>query len=167
MIRPRISASTSGGRGQPPRFMVKPTTPMTRQLIQSPTDAPATQAPMKTNRITPGTMTWPGRNATLATCLLHIISNNATTILASTMVHTMENVMCSSVVSMSGPGLSPTISNALSRMAVPRLPGMPKATVGISEPPLVALLAASGAITPRISPLPNMDLSLALCTAWP
>ena len=34
-------------------------------------------------------------------------------------------------------------------------------------PEEAALLADSGAITPRMSPWPNSLLSLALCTAWP
>ena len=37
----------------------------------------------------------------------------------------------------------------------PMLPGMPNAPVGISAPALWALLAVSGAMTPRMSPLPN------------
>ena len=109
----------------------------------------------------------PGTNATLATCLLKTISRTATTILAMTIDQTMENVMCNWVVSISGPGFSPWIKSAPNRIAVPRLPGMPNATVGTSDPPLVALLADSGAMTPRMSPWPNIDLSLALCTAWP
>ena len=53
------------------------------------------------------------------------------------------------------------------RMAIDALPGMPNATVGTRSPPLTELFAVSGAMTPRTSPLPNCDLSLALCTAWP
>ena len=36
------------------------------------------------------------------------------------------------------------------------LPGTPKATVGSSAPPSLALLALSDAITPRTSPLPKV-----------
>ena len=93
MILPSISASTRGGRGQPPRFMIKPTKPIANTLIQSPRDAPPSHAPMKINKITPGTIKWPGKNATLATCLLQNINNTATTTLAMTIVHTMENVI--------------------------------------------------------------------------
>ena len=48
------------------------------------------------------------------------------------------------------------------------LPGIPKAMVGIREPPFMALLALSGAMTPRTSPLPNSASgSLLDWTAWP
>ena len=56
---------------------------------------------------------------------------------------------------MSGPGEIPWIRKAPSMIAMVALPGMPKATVGISEAPFMALLALSGAITPRMSPWPN------------
>ncbi len=46
-------------------------------------------------------------------------------------------------------------------------PGMPNSSVGISAPPCSALLADSGAITPRMSPLPNWLWSLDVCTTWP
>ena len=83
------------------------------------------------------------------------------------MAHTMLKVSGRFTVSMSGPGRSPLITSAPSRIAVPMLPGMPNATVGISAPALWALFADSGAITPRMSPRPNFDLSFALWTAWP
>ena len=38
-----------------------------------------------------------------------------------------------------------------------RLPGIPKAMVGISDPPSFELLALSGAMTPRTSPLPKLS----------
>ena len=45
-----------------------------------------------------------------------------------------------------------------STMAMPPLPGMPKTTVGMSTPPSTELLAASEAMTPRISPLPKVSV---------
>jgi hypothetical protein len=60
------------------------------------------------------------------------------------------------VVSISGPGRRPWIKKAPSRIAMPAPPGMPKATVGMSDPPSTALLHDSGPITPRMSPLPTM-----------
>src|SRR6202040_1726673 len=62
------------------------------------------------------------------------------------------------LVSMSGPGTRPWIRKAPSRMAMVALPGTPKATVGTSAPPSLALLELSEAITPRTSPLPNVGL---------
>ena len=59
------------------------------------------------------------------------------------------------------------MANAPSRMAIGALPGMPKATVGIRAAPFMALLAVSGAMTPRTSPLPNIDLSFDDWTACP
>ena len=44
-------------------------------------------------------------------------------------------------------------------------PGMPNIKVGRRPPPSLALLALSGAITPRMSPLPKFELSLLVCTA--
>jgi hypothetical protein len=45
------------------------------------------------------------------------------------------------------------------------LPGIPNSKVGIKPPPSFALFAASGPITPLISPFPNLDLSFEVCTA--
>ena len=45
-------------------------------------------------------------------------------------------------------------------------PGIPKIKVGINAPPSFALLADSGAITPRISPLPNWEVSFVVCFKW-
>src|ERR1700716_4191392 len=59
------------------------------------------------------------------------------------------------LVSMSGPGTSPWIRKAPSRMAMVALPGTPKATVGSSAPPSLALLELSDAMTPRTAPLPD------------
>ena len=48
------------------------------------------------------------------------------------------------------------------------LPGTPKASVGISEPPSLALLALSGAMTPRTSPEPKESRApRSVCTACP
>ena len=38
---------------------------------------------------------------------------------------------------------------------MPGLPGMEKKSVGTSTPPSIALFDASGAMTPRMSPVPN------------
>ena len=40
-----------------------------------------------------------------------------------------------------------------------RLPGTPRVKVGISVPPSLASLEASGAMTPRTSPLPKVSLA--------
>ena len=82
-------------------------------------------------------------------------------------IHTKLKVMGSSASSMPGPGRRPSMMSAPISTAVPTLPGMPMVTVGISAPPRSALLAASGASTPRRSPWPNCDWSFALCMAWP
>ena len=127
----------------------------------------ATQVPMSNTVITPGTIRCPGTNAILWICRANNISSAAATTLATTMAQTMLKVRDRLTVSMSGPGRSPLITSAPSRIAVPMLPGIPNATVGMSAPALWELLAVSGAITPRISPRPKRDLSPALCTAWP
>src|SRR3954471_19848928 len=64
----------------------------------------------------------------------------------------MSRFLCS----MSGPGTSPWMRNAPSRIAIVALPGTPNATVGTSAPPSLALLELSEAITPRTSPLPKV-----------
>ena len=104
---------------------------------------------------------------TLANCLDHIIKRPAPKILAITTVHIMAKVIWSLSVSMAGPGVIPWMRNAPSKIAIVALPGIPKAIVGISEAPFIALLALSGAITPRTSPFPNSSRSLELCTACP
>jgi hypothetical protein len=43
-------------------------------------------------------------------------------------------------------------------------PGMPNISVGMSWPPLSELLADSGAMTPRMSPLPKLVRSFVVCT---
>ena len=43
--------------------------------------------------------------------------------------------------------------------AILPLPGIPKRIVGTNPPPSFALFADSGAMTPLISPLPNLLLS--------
>src|ERR1700755_3125783 len=63
------------------------------------------------------------------------------------------------LVSMSGPGTSPWIRKAPSRIAMVALPGTPNATVGTSAPPSLALLELSEAMTPRTSPLPKVWLA--------
>ena len=69
---------------------------------------------------------------------------------------------------MSGPGTSPWIRNAPSRIAMVALPGTPNATVGTSAPPSLALLELSDAITPRTSPLPKVRLApFSVLSAWP
>ena len=68
-------------------------------------------------------------------------------------------------VSISGPGVSPTATKAMSSKAMEVLPGMPKARVVISAPPSLALLDDSGAMTPRTSPWPKPSLFLSVCRA--
>ena len=70
-------------------------------------------------------------------------------------------------VSMAGPGWMPRIRKAPIITAMPDEPGMPKNSVGSSEPPSLALLAVSGAITPSTAPLPKRSGCFELCTAWP
>ena len=69
--------------------------------------------------------------------------------------------------SISGPGVSPWISMAPRNSAMLVLPGMPKARVGIRPPPSLALLALSGAMTPRTSPLPKLSAFFSVCRACP
>ena len=52
---PRISASKSGERGHPPRFMMKPMKPIEIAEIQSPIELPPNQAPMSVSTRQPGT----------------------------------------------------------------------------------------------------------------
>ena len=106
-------------------------------------------------------------NVTLAMCRASSSRIRAPATLAMASIHTRENVTSSRVVSISGPGVIPWIMSAPIRIAMAALPGMPKAMVGISAPPFIALLAVSGAITPRTSPLPKPSLFFELCTAWP
>src|SRR5882724_3135236 len=54
-----------------------------------------------------------------------------------------------------GPGWSPWIIKAPSRIAMTALAGMPRVSRGMNAPPAAALLAASGPATPSIAPAPN------------
>ena len=58
-------------------------------------------------------------------------------------------------VSSSGPGCTPWMVSAESRIAVAGIEGMPSASSGIIAVPVTALLAVSGPATPAIAPLPN------------
>ena len=156
----------TGGLGHPPRFMKNPMTPNAAQLNHAPIDAPPSQAPMNTKSSTPGTTRCPGSDAIFATWLTVLRSINVAATLAIAIIHTKLNVMGSSVLSMAGPGRSPCMISAPIKMAVPTLPGIPRVNVGINAPPRSALLAASGARSPRTSPCPNCELSLTLCLAW-
>ena len=57
--------------------------------------------------------------------------------------------------SRSGPGRMPWIIKATKIMAIDAFPGMPNVNRGMKEEVEAALLAASGAATPSIAPLPN------------
>ena len=48
------------------------------------------------------------------------------------------------------------IKSAPRRIAVVPEPGMPSVSIGTIAPPAAALLAASGAASPRISPVPKV-----------
>ena len=60
----------------------------------------------------------------------------------------------------SGPGCRPSMSRAPSMMAVVPLPGIPRHSRWIRDPPAAALLADSGPATPSIAPLPSSSLCL-------
>jgi hypothetical protein len=54
-----------------------------------------------------------------------------------------------------GPGVRPCSISAPSSMTAGGLPGMPSVTMGMSAPPMQALLAVSAEIRPAGSPLPK------------
>ena len=56
-----------------------------------------------------------------------------------------------------GPGFNPYISIAPSTTAVIVSPGIPNTNAGIQAPPIAALFALVGAITPSSVPLPNFS----------
>ena len=58
-------------------------------------------------------------------------------------------------VNSKGPGVIFNVINKASKTAVVPEPGTPNVNIGTSAPPAAALLPASGAATPRGSPLPN------------
>ena len=70
------------------------------------------------------------------------------------------------MVTISNPGSIPTRINPPRSSTLLPDPGIPKSNVGIRAPPSLALFADSGAITPRISPLPNREVSLLVCLRW-
>ena len=65
-----------------------------------------------------------------------------------------------------GPGMILWIINAPNITAVTISPGIPSAIIIINAPPAVALLAASGAMTPSYSPFPKFDLLGEAFFAW-
>ena len=71
------------------------------------------------------------------------------------MLATSPQNTCGLSVSSSGPGCTPWMVSAESRIAVAGIDGMPSASSGIMAVPVVALLAVSGPATPAMAPLPN------------
>src|SRR5579875_1943098 len=108
---------------------------------------------MKTR--TKGTMRPTRSSESRATRPLAARNTRTATTLASPRIHTIAHTTSRCVTSMRGPGVRPRMTKAPSRMAMPELPGIPKATVGMSAPPSLAWFALSGAITPSIAPLPK------------
>ena len=68
---------------------------------------------------------------------------------------------------MSTPGSIPIKTKPPSKIAILPEPGMPNSNVGTRAPPSLALLADSGAITPRMSPVPYLSLFFVVWIAWP
>ena len=61
-------------------------------------------------------------------------------------------------VNIAGPGVMLYSVSAPIITAVVPEPGTPSVSIGMNEPQAEALLAASGAATPRMSPLPKVSL---------
>ncbi len=61
-------------------------------------------------------------------------------------------------VNIAGPGVMLYSVSAPIITAVVPEPGTPSVSIGMKEPQAEALFAASGAATPRISPLPKLSL---------
>ena len=74
----------------------------------------------------------------------------------------MPQKSCGFSVITCGPGWMPWIIIAPTISAITGLGGMPSVSSGMKEVCAAALLAASGAATPRMSPLPNCEASLAI-----
>ena len=68
-------------------------------------------------------------------------------------------------VKSSGPGWRPWMMRPPMRTAVTDSPGMPRVSVGMSEPPVTALFAASEPATPSMEPCPNFSGVLENCLA--
>ena len=62
-----------------------------------------------------------------------------------------------------GPGVRPLIISVPSRMASAGVVGMPSDSSGMKPAMAVALLAASGAATPSIMPVPNFSGVREIC----
>ena len=56
-----------------------------------------------------------------------------------------------------GPGVMSKVKSIANNTAVVPEPGTPNASMGTNAPPAAALFPASGAATPRGSPLPNVS----------
>ncbi len=76
---------------------------------------------------------------------------------ANNMTMRIANTIAPLVSKSVGPGRKPCIMNAPSNKAVTLSPGIPSVSRGTIVGPLTALLAASAAATPSISPLPNLS----------
>src|SRR6266508_552757 len=74
---------------------------------------------------------------------------------AITIIQTKDITRSRCLVNIGGPGTSPWIRKAPSRMAMVTLVGTPNATVVTRLPPSFELFAAPGPRTPSIAPLPK------------
>ena len=87
------------------------------------------------------------------------VNHNATIVammLERTRHHTINTTRFKSRVSIVGPGWNPRSTRTASSRAMPPLDGLPNVIVGMRWPPSIELVALSGAITPRTSPVPHV-----------
>ena len=77
------------------------------------------------------------------------------------MLATTPQKMSGFLVSRSGPGVTPCRISAPSRSAMTTLAGSPRVRSGMKADWAAELLAASGAATPSIAPVPNRSGCLA------
>ena len=136
--------------------MKNPIPPNTSITTRSQTWKFAWNAASASTANTNGTSMFGGTNATLASQGVNPSASPVASTLAITRLNTMVSVRSRFSASMDGPGCRPRTTRNPRKIAIPTLPGTPKKSVGMSCPPSTALLADSGAMTPRMSPVPNV-----------
>jgi hypothetical protein len=156
-IPPRMNPSIKGAVGIPNLFIIYPIKPNITKTQTSKSEFLTLKVPTIAKHKIMLTKIGFGHETTLAKYLAPNKPNTKNKIFDNKRIINMEETISGFCSNNIGPGASPWSINAPINMAVTTSPGIPKVNIGIIAPPVAALLALSGPIIPRSSPLPNVS----------
>ncbi len=112
--------------------------------------------PTKLTMVTSGISTHGGTISTFTNSFTRGTFITRSTMLARKRLAIRPQTISGCSANKSGPGVMFSVIGSASITAVVPDPGTPSVSIGIIAPPAAALLPASGAATPRGSPLPKL-----------